>query len=63
MVEQPRIRVHERLLLSDSWARLEQVRFDYLRHDGSWQTQQREIYHRGHGAAVLLLTLKIERLS
>lgn len=49
-----RIRVHERNCLSDEWARLEQVKFDYLRRDGNWQTQTREIYHRGHGAAILL---------
>lgn len=49
-----RIRVQERSTLSDRWARLEQVKFDYQRSDGTWQTQQREIYHRGHGAAVLL---------
>lgn len=46
-----------RKLLSDTWARLEQVSFDYQRSDGSWQRQQREIYHRGHGAAVLLYNL------
>jgi len=49
-----RIRVSGRSQLSNAWARLEQVTFDYLRSDGSWQTQQREIYHRGHGAAILL---------
>jgi nudix-type nucleoside diphosphatase (YffH/AdpP family) len=51
---QQRIRVSTRTLLSDRWARLEQVQFDYRRSDGTWQSQQREIYHRGHGAAILL---------
>ena len=49
-----RIQVQQRTPLSDQWARLEQVQFNYLRRDGNWQTQTREIYHRGHGAAVLL---------
>jgi len=52
-----RIRVHERIVLSDAWARLERVRFDYRRTDGRWQEQVREIYQRGHGAAILLYDL------
>ena len=51
-----RIQVKKRDVLSDQWARLEDVTFDYLRSDGQWQTQKREIYHRGHGAACLLYT-------
>ncbi|ASJ71388.1 NUDIX domain-containing protein [Granulosicoccus antarcticus] len=53
-----RIRVHSREVLSDQWATLEKVTFDYQRGDGRWQQQQREIYHRGHGAAVLLYNLE-----
>lgn len=49
-----RIQLQSRTLLSNRWARLEQVNFDYKRADGTWQSQQREIYHRGHGAAILL---------
>ncbi len=41
-------------MLSEQWATLEQVVFDYQRNDGRWQRQQREIYHRGHGSAILL---------
>ena len=41
-------------VLSDAWSRLESVRFDYRRRDGVWESQTREIYHRGHGAAILL---------
>jgi len=52
-----RIRVHQREVLSDQWARLESVEFDYQRSDGEWQRQTREIYHRGHGAAILLYNL------
>ena len=56
-MQSDRIRVSKRCQLSNQWARLEQVTFDYKRSDGHWQTQQREIYHRGHGAAVLLYNL------
>ncbi len=49
-----RVSVIEKTELSNQWATLEQVKFNYKRSDGTWQMQQREIYHRGHGAAVLL---------
>ena len=52
-----RITIKNRELLSNQWAKLEDVEFDYLRSDGVWQTQRREIYHRGHGAAILLYNL------
>ena len=55
--ESARIRVHERQVLSRQWARLERVSFDYLRSEGVWQRQTREIYHRGHGSAVLLFNV------
>ena len=38
-----RIYVKHRELLSNQWARLEDVEFDYLRSDGVWQTHNREI--------------------
>ena len=53
-----RIRITGRRLLSDAWARLEDVGFDYQRSDGDWQHLQREIYHRGHGAAILLYNIE-----
>ena len=40
--------------LSDDWYVLKKTTFDYLRRDGTWQTQSRETYHRGNGAAILL---------
>lgn len=58
MSDDTRIRVLDRTVLSDAWARLERVRFDYQRSDGRWQEQVREIYQRGHGAAILLYDLQ-----
>jgi nudix-type nucleoside diphosphatase (YffH/AdpP family) len=52
-----RVRVQEVKLLSDSWYVLKTTRFDFRRRDGQWQTQQRETYDRGHGAAILLYNL------
>ena len=49
-----RVRVVSRETLSDAWARLERVTLDYRRGDGRTERQVREIYHRGHGAAILL---------
>jgi len=43
--------------LSDGWAKLTQVTFDYRRADGHWQSHKREIYDRGNGAGILLYNL------
>jgi len=50
----PRVRITERRLLSAAWARLEGLSLRYRRQDGRLDDQQREVYHRGHGAAILL---------
>lgn len=47
-------RIVERATLSSAWATLTRVDFEYRRHDGRLDPQRREVYHRGHGAAVLL---------
>lgn len=52
-----RVRVHDVTLLSDHWYVLKTTRFDFLRRDGQWQTQARETYDRGNGAAILLYNL------
>ncbi|MFS4456682.1 GDP-mannose pyrophosphatase NudK [Maribacter sp. 2304DJ31-5] len=41
-------------LLSDNWYTLNKFTFDYQKDDGSWETQHREAYDRGNGAAILL---------
>jgi len=50
----PRVKVVRTEVLSDNWYVLRKVTFDYQRADGSWQTQAREAYDRGNGAAILL---------
>lgn len=48
-----RIRIRDVRLLSDNWYVLKATTFDWRRADGTWQTQSRETYDRGNGAALL----------
>lgn len=50
----PRVKIQRTEVLSDNWYVLRKVTFDYQRADGTWQTQAREAYDRGNGAAILL---------
>lgn len=45
-------------ILSDNWYTLKKATFDYLSRNGTWQTQEREAYDRGNGAAILLYNLE-----
>lgn len=47
-------------VLSDNWYTLRKVTFDYLKKDGTWQTQNREAYDRGNGAAILLYNTSLQ---
>jgi GDP-mannose pyrophosphatase NudK len=49
-----RIKIKELKVLSDNWYVLRKATFDFLKKDGTWQTQERECYDRGNGAAILL---------
>ncbi|GGB66331.1 hypothetical protein GCM10007424_02860 [Flavobacterium suaedae] len=40
--------------LSNNWAKLEKVKYEYKLQDGSTQIQEREVYNRGNGAVILL---------
>lgn len=40
--------------LSDNWGRLTKYKIAYRRSDGVSERQDREVYHRGNGAAILL---------
>ncbi|OQP47508.1 GDP-mannose pyrophosphatase [Niastella yeongjuensis] len=41
-------------ILSDNWYVLKKITYEYTKKDGSVQTQTREAYDRGNGAAILL---------
>jgi GDP-mannose pyrophosphatase NudK len=48
------IKIKHTETLSDNWAVLKEVTFDYQKEDGSWETHAREAYDNGNGAAILL---------
>ena len=50
----PRVRLRELQVLSDSWYTLRRATFDIQGRDGTWTTQHREAYDRGNGATILL---------
>ncbi len=47
------VRIRGREVLSDSWYKLEKISFEQTGQDVQPETQQREVYHNGPGAAVL----------
>jgi nudix-type nucleoside diphosphatase (YffH/AdpP family) len=52
-----RVRITEDKLVWKGWAKIRSLVFMYHRTSGEWTEQSREIYDRGHGAAILLYNL------
>lgn len=50
----PKYKIQKTELLSDNYYVLNKVTVDYQKKDNSWDTQVREVYDRGNGAAILL---------
>jgi nudix-type nucleoside diphosphatase (YffH/AdpP family) len=50
----PRVKIQQTEVLSDNWYTLNKVTFEWQKKNGDWQTQSREAYDRGNGAAILL---------
>ena len=48
------VKIQQTEILSKNWYTLKKITYDYLKKDGNWQTQSREAYDRGNGAAILL---------
>src|ERR1700721_1316245 len=57
-----RVRVKDVRVLSKEHYVLKTTTFDYRRADGEWQTQHRETYDRGNGAALLPYNLAQRRV-
>lgn len=55
-----KIKIKKTEILSDNWYILKKITYDYLKRDGSWQTQSREAYDRGNGATILLYNKNFE---
>lgn len=49
-----KIKILKTEVLSDNWYVLRKITYEYLKKDGSLQTQSREAYDRGNGATILL---------
>ena len=52
------VKVLQTEVLSNNWYTLRKITYEYLKKDGSWQTQSREAYDRGNGATILLYNLE-----
>jgi len=48
------IKITKTEVLSNNWYVLRKITYDYLKKDGTWETQAREAYDRGNGATILL---------
>lgn len=48
------VKIQQTEILSKNWYTLKKITYDYLKKDGIWQSQSREAYDRGNGAAILL---------
>ena len=48
-----RVRIKDERVLSHARYLLKSITFDYRRGDGEWQAQKREVFDRGHAAALL----------
>lgn len=50
----PKYKIQKTELLSNDYYLLNKITLDYQKKDDSWETQTREVYERGNGAAILL---------
>jgi nudix-type nucleoside diphosphatase (YffH/AdpP family) len=53
-MKHPKVNILQTDILSDNWYTLRKITYEYLKKDGTWQTQNREAYDRGNGATILL---------
>jgi GDP-mannose pyrophosphatase NudK len=49
-----KVKILKTEILSDNWYVLRKITYEYLKKDGTKQTQSREAYDRGNGATILL---------
>ena len=54
------VKIIAREILSSSWYTLRKITYEYLKKDGSWQSQSREAYDRGNGAVILLYNVLLK---
>jgi len=61
-MDSSRVKIKEIEVLSNDYYQLNKVTFNYLRNDGEWQTQVRESYDRGNGAAVFMFNKETKNI-
>jgi GDP-mannose pyrophosphatase NudK len=49
-----KVKILKTEVLSDNWYTLKKITYEFLKNDGTLQTQSREAYDRGNGATILL---------
>ncbi len=49
-----RVKIVNTEILSDNWYFLRKITYEYLKNNGTWETQNREAYDRGNAAVILL---------
>lgn len=54
----PQIQILNNEIVADNWAVVRKITYQLLNRQGQWETQVREAYDRGNGAAVLLFNRK-----
>ena len=54
------VKIIAREILSRNWYTLRKITYEYLKKDGSWQSQSREAYDRGNGAVILLYNVSLK---
>jgi GDP-mannose pyrophosphatase NudK len=48
------VKILKTQVLSDNWYTLRKITYEYLKNNGTVETQTREVYDRGNGATILL---------
>ena len=55
-----RVKILNTEILSGNWYTLRKITYEYLKKDGTMQTQSREAYDRGNGATILLYNKELK---
>jgi GDP-mannose pyrophosphatase NudK len=59
-MQNTKVKIIKTEVLSDNWYTLRKVTYEYLKKDGTLQTQNREAYDRGNGAVILLYNKELK---
>jgi nudix-type nucleoside diphosphatase (YffH/AdpP family) len=59
-MQNKKVKIISKEILSSNWYTLRKITYDYLKKDGTWQTQSREAYDRGNGAVIMLYNLSLK---